>query len=510
MVEKSIQLSPMNNLAELIKHATADIQELYLQDSIPWIVGVSWGKDSSCVLQLVWKAIAALPQEKRTKTVHVISTDTQIEDPIFATWVHKSTQTLKAGIKKYQMPFKVHLLKPEIKDSFWVCLLGHGYAAPRHKFRWCTPRLKIAPSDRFIKEIVSRYGESIMVLGVRRDESSTRKANIDKHAEKAIRENLTPSSSLPNSLIYTPIVDWTTNDVWMYLLQVPNPWGGDNQELFTLYRGATADTECPMVMDTSNTCAGSRFGCWTCTMVTENKSLTARVENDEQYQWLEPLLEYRNLLAVKNDRDRREFCFKGNKVKLYELSISATTTVEAAPGKYTKQWRELLLKKLLETQVKIQQQAPAEYQDLQLISTAELSEIRSIWLQEKHELDDRLPQIYHQVIGQPFFDPRPTNRKELVDGDIYEILAEICAQDSVHLQLVSGLLNIEQQFQTKVTRKGIFQALEKYIEANSQTKDELLVAAYKRQQAQTAALEGNTVQLSLLFNSSNFQDQIKF
>ncbi len=132
-------------------------------------------------------------------------------------------------------------------------------------------------------------------------------------------------------------------------------------------------------------------------------------------------------------------------------------------------------------------------------------------MQEKHELDDRLPQIYQQIIGKPFFDPRPTNRKELVDGDIYEILAEICAQDSVHLQLVSGLLNIEQQFQTKVVRKGIFQALERYIEANSRTKDELLVTAYRRKQAQTAAEQGNSLQLSLLFNHhSDFQDQIKF
>lgn len=81
----------MNNLAELIKQTTADIQELYLQDSIPWIIGVSWGKDLSCVLQLVWKAISTLPADKRTKTVHVISTDTLIEAPIFATWVHKST-----------------------------------------------------------------------------------------------------------------------------------------------------------------------------------------------------------------------------------------------------------------------------------------------------------------------------------------------------------------------------------------------------------------------------------
>jgi DNA sulfur modification protein DndC len=29
----------------------------------------------------------------------------------------------------------------------------------------------------------------------------------------------------------------------------PNPWGHSNTDLFTMYRGATADNECPMVID---------------------------------------------------------------------------------------------------------------------------------------------------------------------------------------------------------------------------------------------------------------------
>lgn len=46
---------------ESIEFLTAEIQELYCQDEIPWIIGVSWGKDSSSVLQLIWSAIAELP-----------------------------------------------------------------------------------------------------------------------------------------------------------------------------------------------------------------------------------------------------------------------------------------------------------------------------------------------------------------------------------------------------------------------------------------------------------------
>src|SRR5690349_4471699 len=51
---------------------------LYLEDDVPWVVGYSGGKDSTAVLQIVWLAVSSLPAEKRTKTVHVITTDTLV------------------------------------------------------------------------------------------------------------------------------------------------------------------------------------------------------------------------------------------------------------------------------------------------------------------------------------------------------------------------------------------------------------------------------------------------
>ena len=57
---------------ELLQETLETIQEVYMEDSIPWICGYSGGKDSSAVVQLVWMALAALPAEKRTKTVHIM------------------------------------------------------------------------------------------------------------------------------------------------------------------------------------------------------------------------------------------------------------------------------------------------------------------------------------------------------------------------------------------------------------------------------------------------------
>src|SRR5579871_4385592 len=68
-----------HGLGPTIEAVCNEIRELYFCDSVPWVVGYSGGKDSSAVLQLVWLAIQGMPPNRRTKTIHVISTDTLVE-----------------------------------------------------------------------------------------------------------------------------------------------------------------------------------------------------------------------------------------------------------------------------------------------------------------------------------------------------------------------------------------------------------------------------------------------
>ena len=138
-------------MAEVIEELVAETQELYLADEVPWVVGYSGGKDSTAILQLVWMAVAQLPAEQRTKTVYVISTDTLVENPIVAAWVTRSLEKMGQSADEQELPIKPNRLIPEVKDTFWVNLIGKGYPAPRPKFRWCTERLKIKPSNAFIK-----------------------------------------------------------------------------------------------------------------------------------------------------------------------------------------------------------------------------------------------------------------------------------------------------------------------------------------------------------------------
>ena len=96
------------------------------------------------------------------------------------------------------------------------------------------------------------------------------------------RDRLSPNANLPNSLVYTPIEDWSNDDVWLYLMQVKNPWGHDNKTLLGMYQGASEGGECPLVIDTSTpSCGSSRFGCWVCTVVEKDRSMEAMIKNDE-------------------------------------------------------------------------------------------------------------------------------------------------------------------------------------------------------------------------------------
>ena len=119
-----------------------------------------------------------------------------------------------------------------------------------------------------------------------------------KHEARRFRERLEPNASLPNSLVYTPIEDWNNDDVWLYLMQVKNPWGHNNKSLLGMYQGASEGGECPLVVDTSTpSCGTSRFGCWVCTVVDKDRSMEAMIKNDEEKVWMTPLLELRNELG---------------------------------------------------------------------------------------------------------------------------------------------------------------------------------------------------------------------
>jgi DNA sulfur modification protein DndC len=260
-----------------LKDILDEIREVYLNDNRPWIIGFSGGKDSTCMTQLIWNALSELPPEKLHKKIYIISSDTLVESPTVIDQITTSLDTMEKAARKSHLPISTNLVRPEIKDSFWVCLLGKGFPAPSNLFRWCTDRLKIRNADRFIDEKVSQYGEAIVLLGTRKDESGSRNQLMNLYEIEG--SLLSRHSKFPQTYVYTPLRDFITEDVWNYLLQNKNPWGANNRDLLALYQNANS-SECPLVVDTSTpSCGNSRFGCWVCTVVAEDVSLKNTIEN---------------------------------------------------------------------------------------------------------------------------------------------------------------------------------------------------------------------------------------
>ena len=194
-----------------------EIQQIYLGDNRPWILGFSGGKDSTCMTQLIWNALIKLAPKKRQKPIFIISSDTLVESPKIIEQINNTLQKMESAAREKNLQISTNLVRPKIEDSFWVCLLGKGFPAPSNLFRWCTDRLKIRNADRFIQEKVSQYGEAIVVLGTRKDESSSRKKLMNMY--KIQNSLLSRHSKFPQTYVYTPLRDFTTKDVWAYLLQ---------------------------------------------------------------------------------------------------------------------------------------------------------------------------------------------------------------------------------------------------------------------------------------------------
>lgn len=441
-----------------------EIRSLYTADDVPWIIGYSGGKDSTAILQLIWNAIATLPAGQRRKTVYVISTDTMVENPVVASWVANSLAIMKQSATDQEMPIQPRRLTPTLADSFWVNLIGKGYPAPRHKFRWCTARLKISPSNTFINRIVSSSGEAILVLGTRKAESSTRAANMVRHEKGRVRDRLSPNSSLPGSLVYTPIEDWTNDDVWFYLMQVKNPWGYNNRDLLGMYAGASADGECPLVVDDSTpSCGASRFGCWVCTLVDKDKSMTAMIQNDEEKEWMMPLLDIRDALDFRRDHkgeyaEHADYAIRD--FRRMSGNIQLMSNRRPIPGPYIQSAREEWLRKLLTAQTYIRQYGPPDVCNIELITLDELQEVRRIWVVDKHEMEDSLPCIYREATGKEY-PGRPLDDNLVIGEEEMVVLAELCGDDRLHYELTRELLSITRQQRSTVRRAGLHEALEK-------------------------------------------------
>lgn len=446
-----------------IDHLQQEIRDVYLADSRPWVIGYSGGKDSSTTLQLVWYALAKLPMEQRTKQVYVISSDTLVETPVVVDYIDKTLARIDDAAKRADMPFTAHKVRPRVEDTFWVNMIGKGYPAPYKRFRWCTDRLKISPANRFIEDQVNKHGEVVLILGVRRAESSSRAQVMALHRKPG--EILSRHTTLKSAWVYTPIEMFETEDVWTYLLSVPSPWGNNNRDLVTMYRNAQAG-ECPLVVDTTTpSCGNSRFGCWVCTVVERDKSMEAMIESGQD--WMEPLLEIRDWL-VSTQEPTKKHELRELRRRTGRVTFWGENKDRIIWGPYKMSVRKEILRRVLRAQKLVRKNGPDK--DSNLILPEELHEIRRLWKTEEGDWEDSVPTIHAEETSEDFdwiYDDEAGS--SVLD---HGTLQTVCDERGLPTEMVKELIDLERQLQGLGRRTAVFDKIDSILKKDWPTAEQ--------------------------------------
>jgi len=409
----------------------------------PWIIGFSGGKDSTVLLTLVWLALRKIKEEKIVpfqlrRPIYVVCNDTMVENPIISSYVDDVLSQIEKKAREEDLPIFVRKTIPKLEDSFWVNVIGKGYPVPNTAFRWCTDKMKIKPTARFITEQVDECGEAIILIGTRKAESATRARSIKKHEIHGQR--LTHHTILHNTYVYAPIKELMLEEVWYIINAVPCPWGFDNKILFNIYMDASADDyECPTVVtDKSHgSCGQSRFGCWVCTVVKDDKSMRSLIKNGRE--WMQPLYDFRiELDAERNIIENRMPFRRDGRRAVNDM------------GPYIFSYRAKILRRLLEVQHELQQRDPK----IKLISDQELIAIQVNWYRD-FNFGHQVSEIYNSIYKESF--SMEENEKNKLEA---ELMREVCKNNPDEGELIEQLLLLQRSKSLMQRRRGLKNEIE--------------------------------------------------
>ena len=409
----------------------------------PWIIGFSGGKDSTVLLTLVWLALRKIKEEKIVpfqlrRPIYVVCNDTMVENPIISSYVDDVLFQIEKKAREEDLPIFVRKTIPKLEDSFWVNVIGKGYPVPNTAFRWCTDKMKIKPTARFITEQVDECGEAIILIGTRKAESATRARSIKKHEIHGQR--LTHHTILHNTYVYAPIKELMLEEVWYIINAVPCPWGFDNKILFNIYMDASADDyECPTVVtDKSHgSCGQSRFGCWVCTVVKDDKSMRSLIKNGRE--WMQPLYDFR--IELDSERNVIE-----NRMPFRRDGRRAVNDM----GPYIFSYRAKILRRLLEVQHELQQRDPK----IKLISDQELIAIQVNWYRD-FNFGHQVSEIYNSIYKESF--SMEENEKNKLEA---ELMREVCKNNPDEGELIEQLLLLQKSKSLMQRRRGLKNEIE--------------------------------------------------
>ena len=403
-----------------------EMELVYLHDRRPWMIGYSGGKDSTLLCQLVFEMLEGLPEKKRWKPVYIVTSDTMVENPIVKAYMHKMSKAINDASAAKKLNVQAHIIYPEIRQTFWSLVIGLGYPTPEPPgFRWCTERLKINPSNAFTYNTIKKDGEIVILLGVRKAESAARSRSISSREIEG--KILTPHPQIAKAYVYSPLSEIQNENVWEYLLQGEgkSAWDTDNNYLYNLYRGESLSEEDSVVgqVDKENMkiTGNSRFGCWICTMVKEDKSLNNFIDHGATD--LIPLRDFRNwLVELRANPEARDYRRRNGSVYL-------TASGDFGRGPFTMEARKEILRRLLRLEVET---------GFELITSDELKMIDKLWEDEGDLSRRSLVEIYAEEKGERL--PWDAYKKAKYDGDTIAHIRDLCDKYDVPFDLMSKLM----------------------------------------------------------------------
>ena len=405
-----------------------EIMIVYKHDDRPWLIGYSGGKDSTLLVSLVYEAMKRLKNAGSImhKKIYVITSDTMVENPIVKRYMHSSSESINKAAQRDRLQIEATIIYPEPDQTFWSRIIGLGYPTPEPPgFRWCTDRLKIAPMNKYVNDRIQESGEIVILLGVRKGESLTRQKTIT--AREIEGKLLNMHNDIPHAYVYNPITEVPNALVWEYLLRddCRSPWGTDMKYLFNLYQGENMGEEQSVLGQIDKekipVTGNSRFGCWCCTMVTEDKSLQRFIDGGDTE--LIPLRNFRNeLLKMRSDPQFRD-------TKRRNGSVYKKADGTFGLGPFTLRARRIILEKLLQLE---------EETHLQLITIDELREIDKMWDEEGDLSCRNLVEIYYKMKGikLPWYDYKAAR----FDDEAIEAIEEVAKKYDIPVELITKLI----------------------------------------------------------------------
>ncbi len=261
-----------------------------------WAVAYSGGKDSTATVTLVCHLIAT-GQIPAPESLTVFYADTRMELPP----LHACAMTILGELQ--QRGIFTQIVLPALDDRFFVYLFGRGVPAPKNRFRWCTPQLKVEPMNRALearavaqglgemvweektqkpmyrasgewawnakthKNVFQPAEKALMILGVRRGESAARDQKIALSCSRDGAEcgQGWLQTSTPESVADTlsPLLHWRVCHIWDWLMFYAPESGFSTQMVAEAYGGDDAEE------------INARTGCVGCNLASKDVALDA-------------------------------------------------------------------------------------------------------------------------------------------------------------------------------------------------------------------------------------------